>query len=315
MDSLLFNEIVERKRTKQPHDHFWPELAKEYGFSSPEALRSSYRRMRKNLGGATREEKAPQNIKILIFDIETAPMLCYTFDLWDQNIGVDQIVSDSFLISWSAKMLNESKIYSDVLTSEEAIAGNDYRIVKSIWELLNTCQILIGQNIRDFDLKKLNVRFLYYDIPPISRSQIIDTLVIAKQNFAFPSNSLKYLNNFLGIKQKIANEGFMLWRKCMQGDEKALKKMDKYCKGDIAATEDLYYRIRPFIKGHPNLALYFESNESRCPNCSGLDLKAEGIYFTPAGKWTSLRCNECGALSRSKQNLLSVEKRKTLKVN
>jgi len=118
----------------------------------------------------------------------------------------------------------------------------------------------------------------------------------------------------LGIEQKITHEGFILWRKCMDGDEKALKKMNKYCRGDIVATEDLYYRIRPFIKGHPNLALYFNTNEERCPNCGSDDLKNEGFYYTPAGKWQSLRC-VCGALSRSKINLLSIGKRKNLKVN
>ena len=161
----------------------------------------------------------------------------------------------------------------------------------------------------------LNTRLAFYGLPPLPRFQIVDTYIVAKKEFAFPSNSLKYINRFFGIKQKIENEGFMLWKKCMMGDKKALNNMDEYCQGDVVATEDLYFKLRPYITGHPNLALYFDDVDSRCPNCGSEDLKNEGYYYTPAGKWASLRCVICGSLSRSKNNELSTNKKKSLKVN
>jgi len=39
--------------------------------------------------------------KILLFDIETAPILAYTWDIWDQNIALNQIKQDWFVLSWS----------------------------------------------------------------------------------------------------------------------------------------------------------------------------------------------------------------------
>jgi len=35
--------------------------------------------------------------KILLFDIETAPILAYTWDIWDQNIALNQIKQDWFV--------------------------------------------------------------------------------------------------------------------------------------------------------------------------------------------------------------------------
>lgn len=321
MNLQTYEEILEMWENRKPNERIWSnELAIQYNFPSSEALRSSFRRMRKNFNKENIEQQEINKktnlggAKVLIFDLEFAPMLCYSFDLWDQNIGINQIVSDSFMLSWAAKYLNESKVYFDVLTSEEAVAGDDLRITKSIWELLNNCDVVVGHNIRSFDLLKLNVRILNHNLLPIRKSQIIDTLLIARKNFSFPSNALKYVNRFLKIKEKIQNEGFDLWSKCMDGDEKALKIMDDYCRGDILAEEDLYYKLRPFISNHPNLALYFDTNEERCPNCGSTELKNEGFYYTPSGKWISLRC-ECGAISRSKQNELTATKRKSLKVN
>jgi hypothetical protein len=156
---------------------------------------------------------------------------------------------------------------------------------------------------------------LFHNLPPLPRFQVVDTLIAARKEFAFSSNSLKYMNQFLGIRQKMENEGFMLWRKCMQGDKNALNTMDEYCRGDVVATEDLYFKLRPYITGHPNLALYFNDIEFRCPNCGSTELENEGDYYTPSGRWNSLRCNECGSLSRGKYNHLTTQKRKSLKVN
>lgn len=319
MEENIFADCLEHWKKSDGYSKFWPYLAEKYGYRGGEELRDKFKKERKRRG-ITKEtliakKSETGTAKVIVFDIEVAPLVCYTFDIWNQNIGVDQIISQSFVLSWSAKMLNETKIYSDVLTSEEAINQDDLRVVKSLWELLNSCQILIGQNIKGFDIKKLNTRLLKFNLPPLVKHQIIDTYLVAKENFAFPSNSLKGMNKYLGIRDKQDTEGFGLWAKCMKGDMDALRAMDEYCQGDVLATEDLYFKVRPFIRSHPNLALFFDDCDERCPNCGSDNLKNEGFYYTPAGKWESMRCENCGAVSRSKQNELSKEKKRSLKVN
>lgn len=310
MNNKIYEEI-ESNCSKTVDRKSWNELAVKYDYSCGEALRASYRR-EKNRREENRIEKKNDNVRIAVFDIENSPLQVFAFQLWDVNISPDQIISDTFLFSWSAKLLNEPKIYGQVLTSEEAKNKDDERIVKGIWEFLNECHILIGHNIKSFDLAKLNVRFLYHELPPLSNSQIIDTLQIARANFAFSSNKLGYINKQLNIKQKIENEGFNLWRKCFEGQPDALQTMFEYNKGDVVSTEDLYYKIRPFVKNHPNLALYNEIDEMQCPNCGSLDLADNGWYYTSTGKYQSLRCGNCGAISRKRKDEIEKDKKKNV---
>lgn len=321
MELKLFQKTLadwkewQSKGKKEKEPIFWtPEKAKAEGFSSTEAFRSDFRRMRHKfeIKLEPKEVAASSMPRICVFDIETSPIKCYTFGLWNQNITIDKIITDTFMISWAGKMLNEAKVFSDVLTPEEAVNQEDFRIVKSLWDLLNSSDILIGHNLKQFDIKKFNTRCLLYNLPPISSVQIIDTLLVAKDNFSFSSNSLKYINQFLGIKTKVENDGFKLWAACMEGDKKALDTMLEYNVGDVFATEDLYYKILPFIKGHPNLSMFFESSERVCKKCMSKNLLKNGFYYTSASKFEAVRCADCGSVGRLKTNVLSSYKKKSL---
>ena len=43
--------------------------------------------------------------KILIFDLETAPMSAYVWGRWNQNINLEATISEWFILCWSAKWL------------------------------------------------------------------------------------------------------------------------------------------------------------------------------------------------------------------
>src|SRR3546814_19410442 len=53
----------------------------------------------------------------------------------------------------------------------------------------------------------------------------VDTCLVARKEFGFPSNSLEYLTTVLKTKHKKLTHaeypGFELWLACMRGDEKA----------------------------------------------------------------------------------------------
>lgn len=249
-------------------------------------------------------------IRIGVMDIETLPIIAYSWGLYDQNIGISQIVQDSCLLSWAGKFLNDSRVYSDILTSEESVARNPKRITESAWEFMSKCHIMIGHNWKSFDGKILNNYFLMYAKP--LRYTTIDTLEIARNCFKFTSNKLAFINQKLGIRNKIENDGFPLWKGCSEGDKKSLDTMLAYNIGDIHSTEELYYRLRPFMPNHPNLAKYNTMESEQCPVCLSEKLKVEGTYFTQ--QYESVRCESCGALSRRKTSLFSKEKRQSLLV-
>lgn len=299
---------------KNSKKSIWIELAKKWGFDSAENLRCKFKSERKKRGiDSTGRVEVKDSVapRIAVLDIETLPAEVYTFGFYDQNIGIDQVISDVSFLSWAAKFLNEPEMYSDILTSKEAPVKNDKRITKSCWNFLSKVDVLIGHNVCAFDSKLMNTFFLKHDLPPLKYA-MIDTLTIARANFRFSSNKLSFLNRQLGIIDKIANDGFPLWRDCHKGIQSSLDTMLEYNLGDILATESLFYKIRPYIRNF-NFSLYNETDTLQCPVCGSTNLKVEGyMYSGTSGKYESVRCLDCKAISRKKENLLTKSKKKNM---
>jgi transposase-like protein len=253
--------------------------------------------------------------KVLFIDIETAPLKVLSWSLWKPMISHENILADWYIISWSARWMFSGDVMSDVLTPKEAIAGDDKRIMKSIWPLLEGASIVCGHNGNAFDLPRLNTRFILNGLKPPAPYQSIDTLTIARKYFKFASNRLDYLGQLVRNKGKIKTN-FDLWRKCMNGDQDALTEMVTYNKEDVVLLEEVYFFLRPWIKSHPNLSLICEATESVCPTCGSPKIEElNKPYRTMVGSYTSFRCTNCGAIGRRRISELTLTKRKALTVS
>ena len=241
--------------------------------------------------------------KILIFDIETAPMRAYVWKRYKENISLDQTISESFMICWSAKWLYDTEVMGDVLKQGEIISENDERIVKSLYKLISEADIIIAYNGRNFDIPYMNQRFLYYDLPPYMPVNIVDPYETAKTVFRFSSNKMDNLATQLGLQNKIKTD-FDLWKDCMEGKRSALQSMLEYNKQDVVVLEEIYCKILPWLKHHPNVSNYRDNKES-CVKCGSLNIeKVRGKFFyTPSGKYELFRCKKCNAIFRGKKNL------------
>lgn len=254
--------------------------------------------------------------KILIFDIETSPLKAYIFAtrLWNTNVNEEQVLSQWFALCWSAKWLFDDKIMSDRLTSDEAKREDDSRIVKSMWSLLNEADIVVAHNGDRFDVPNMNTRFIVNGLPPTSPYQTIDTCSVAKRQFGFSHNNLNALAKVFGFKVKLETN-FELWKRCVDGDEKSLKIMQIYNRRDVETLEEVYLKIRPWIRSHPNLGLYVDAIEPVCSNCGSRNvIKSDKFYYTMVGKYELYRC-ECGAYIRVRTSSLSKDKKKNLLVS
>jgi len=268
------------------------------------------------ISGDTSVRKVVRLPKVLVFDIETSPLKAYIFAtrLWNTNVNEEEVLSQWFALCWSAKWLFSDEIMSDRLTSREAKNEDDSRIVKSLWKLLNEADIVIAHNGDKFDVPNMNTRFIVNNLPPTSPYQSIDTCSIAKRQFGFSHNNLNALAKVFGFKVKI-EVSFPLWTRCVDGDENALKLMEKYNRRDVETLEEVYMKIRPWIHSHPNLGLYTESTEPVCSNCGSHSLtKTDKFYYTMTGKYELYRC-DCGAYIRVRTSSLTKEKRKNLLVS
>jgi len=250
------------------------------------------------------ENKTIKNhsMKILLLDIETAPLKSYIWGVWNQNIGhsLNMLESDWFMLTWSAKWLYDDKMYSDKLTTQEVLKEEDARICKSLWLLLEEADVLVAHNGVKFDIKRINTRFLKNGLKPPMPYQVIDTLLHARKRFSITSNKLNYIGKFLGLGEKLDTGGFDLWKRCMEGDSSALEEMETYNIQDVRLLEDVYLELLPFISPHPNVSLFVAEDICTCPSCGSSNLKWEGRYTTYANTYDAFRCEGCGSIGRSR---------------
>lgn len=253
-----------------------------------------------------------QQPKILLLDMETSFMEVRVWGLYKQRIPHTNVINDWFFLSWSAKWLYSAEIMSDVLTPKEAVNKNDKRICESLWELINSADVIIGHNATRFDLPKINTRFYVNGLKPPMPYQTIDTLRVAQRNFSFSSNRLDYLGRLMLNQGKIKTD-YELWVRCAEGDKDALTEMETYNKQDVKLLEEVYCELRPWIKSHPNLGLIMDADKPCCPNCGSFEFEeGEGYYTTPQNRYIAVRCKSCGATNRLRDSLTTSEKRKKL---
>jgi len=239
--------------------------------------------------------------KILIVDIETKPLEVYAWGLHDQNIALNQVKEDWKIISFAAKWLDEKKIMQYDLG--EGLDEKD--LLFSLWWLFNEADIVIGQNSKQFDVKKINARFIQHGMKPPSSFQQIDTKLLAKKHFGFTSNSLEYMSDKLCTKYKKLKHkkfpGMELWTECLKGNKKAWEAMAEYNIFDVLATEELYKKLAPWGVGI-NFNVYYGDEDARC-TCGSTEFSKNGYAYSSTGKFQRFECKKCGAELKSRQNL------------
>lgn len=244
-----------------------------------------------------KETKTP---RILIYDIETSPNLGYYFELYKEgNIICNQ--KDWYILSFAYKWLGESKTNVVSLPDFSLYKKNkedDRMLVASLWNLFDEADIVIAHNGNQFDQKKASARFIYHGFTPPSPYKQIDTKLEAKRYFKFDSNKLNDLGKYLGLGEKLQTGGFELWKNCMLGDKKAWKKMCDYNKQDVILLEQVYEKLKPWMRTHPNVSIGVE-----CPKCKSTKIQWRGTAKTSTKIYARFQCQDCGGWGRSTTKL------------
>mgnify|MGYP003655379232 FL=1 len=225
--------------------------------------------------------------RIIVWDIETSFMIVKSFGLWNQNHSHKNIVNDWYIICICWKVLGKSKVHTLSLDFKNSITS-DYELVKAMRDVLVGCDILIHHNGNAFDLKKFNSRLIYHGFDPIPPIVCIDTLKEVRKIAKFSSNRLDYLGTHLGLGSKLETGGHGLWDGVMDGDPKALKLMVKYCIQDIILLEKIYYKLRGYMKVHPNVTSNKKSKYGlhgiQCPKCGSWKNNKTRVMRAASGK-------------------------------
>jgi len=234
--------------------------------------------------------------RILLLDIETAPNKVYAWGLWDQNISINQIVGSGYVLCWAAKWLGSSEMYFGSLQG-----STPKKMLGAIHRLLEEADVVIHYNGQRFDIPTLNKEFIKNGFPPPAPYKQLDLLRVCKAAFRFESNKLDYVSQALAIGAKVKHEGFELWVKCMDGDEKAWARMGRYNRNDVTLLEKLYRRLRPWIVRHPNLGV--EKDAVACPKCGSEKVQRRGEQVAQIKRYHRYHCQACAAWFRGNKAL------------
>ena len=225
-------------------------------------------------------------MKILLLDIETAPLVQYRWSLWFDNTDPGMMVSDTYMLCWTAKWAGEKQTFSS------SILDGDLQMVTKIRELLHEADVVVHYNGSKFDIPMLNNEFIRRELTPPSPYKQVDLRMVMKRQFRFASNKLNHITKQLGLGEKAKHEGFELWTKCMAKSKAAIATMLAYNKQDVVLLEKLYTRLLPWIELHPNRGAYSDSDI--CPACGSGNYHARGTVVTHAARYVRFQCQDCG---------------------
>jgi hypothetical protein len=236
--------------------------------------------------------------RVLLLDIETSPLIVYTWGLWKQNVGLNQILEPTRMLCFAAKWLGEKGTYF----FSEHTDGRDLMVAQA-HALLDQADVVVHYYGSRFDVPHLNREFLEAGMTPPSPYRQVDLKFAVSKRFKLPSNKLQFVSQVLNLDGKVSHEGFDLWRKCLNGDPAAWQRMETYNRRDVTLLEEVYETLLPWIPGLPNRHLY---GGDGCPACGADDMVETGVYRTQLSAYPRYRCVACGGWSRGSKRISGV---------
>lgn len=230
-------------------------------------------------------------MKILLLDIETAPNLAHVWGMWQQNVGLPQLLAAGYVMCWSAKWYGQHGVMFDSVHQ-----SSKKKMLRGIYQLLDEADVAVHYNGTSFDIPTLNKEFLECGMTPPAPYKQVDLLWTARKKFRFPSNKLDYIARTLGLGHKVPHKGHELWIECMAGVASAWRTMERYNKTDVVILEKVYDRMLPWIPNHPNHGTYDQTLV--CPHCGGHSYQQRGWYYSEAYRYRKYQCTnkqrKCG---------------------
>ncbi len=252
-----------------------------------------------------------QGAMVLTIDIETAPTLAYIWRLFKENIPIQRIVREGYVLCTCAKWLGSAEVMSAAIPDYAGYSTditNDRGVIEQTREWLDQADMIIAHNGNRFDVPVLNYGMFRHGLTPPSPYRKVDTCKASQKAFASPSNKLDWLLKMKGLEQKHSTSWDM-WQGCMSGDPESWDKMVAYCKQDVSALEKLYIEMRPWIPNHPNLSVLTDCTEPQCTTCLSTNVSPSKPYSTNAMQYPGFVCNDCGTHLKGRKNISSKDKK------
>mgnify|MGYP003655941639 CR=1 FL=1 len=232
------------------------------------------------------------SMRELVLDVETAYTIGAVWGMWEQDVAV--VLQDEYILGVGYKYKHLDTVHWKGLPDfplYKKEPKNDRELVKFMAELLQDCNLVIGHNVKQFDMKKIRARMFYHKLPPLADPKIFDTKTEVKKRFSYISNKLDDLSRQMLDEQKIKHSGIQLWTRCMDTkyDKKAWLEMGTYCKKDVDLTSRLHDVLSPW--SDQNLNWNLDGDRPKCcPACGTVSFKQDGKKYFKSFTRQRYRC-------------------------
>lgn len=235
---------------------------------------------------------------ILFFDIETCLNKAYVWGCGEQYVRHGQLVPghDRPRVICIAYAWLDGPIQTIDWGYEEQDSA---KVLREFDKVLEKADFVIGKNSDRFDVKMLNSIRMLEGLPgnPSWSKYTDDLEKMMRRYFRLPSQSLDYISGQLGLGGKIKME-MSDWIDILEktdNGKKALAKMIKYNKKDVADTRTLWKHLSEHFDSKWNQAR-FQGDTIACKhmNCGSTNLVPRGsIRSAGSSLYQEWRCLDC----------------------
>ncbi len=240
-------------------------------------------------------------MKVLTIDLESAPHTAHVWGLFDQTIGLSQLLEAGYILCIAAKWEHEDRVRFH----------KGPTMLREVHKLLDQADVVIGFNHVRFDLPHIQREFMLAGMTPPSPYMNVDLLSVVRRQFKLASNKLAYVGPTILGEDKAPTGGHQLWIDVMKGDRGAWQRMRHYCEQDVLLTERLFHHLKPWINVLPIPNLYGdgEPGEVTCPQCGSNDMQSRGLAYTKLCAYQRYHCKACRRWSRGKHRVHGTDAR------
>jgi uncharacterized protein YprB with RNaseH-like and TPR domain len=123
---------------------------------------------------------------------------------------------------------------------------DDGPLAVAIRDRLETYDMIVGHNIRLFDIPLLNARLAKAGERRLHTHFVLDTMWAARQ-MRIGSSKLVNLQKFFGLLEEKTPISWETWQLASQGDKAALEEVIVHNIQDVLVTRELYPIILPYV--------------------------------------------------------------------
>lgn len=220
--------------------------------------------------------------------------------LWDiESTALNSTFGTILCIGW--KFLDEDDVYiPTILDTKNEHLKDDSLLVDQFVDAFMEADYHITWYGERFDLPMVNSKLIKYGRDPLPQKPHLDLWKTARRHFKLHSNRLAVWGEFLECENAKTPITYDDWLHAALGDEDSMDMVVTHCYYDVLVLEEIFMRMRPWIREEPAHQLFVGGDPMSCPSCGSMKMQRRGYQHARTRKYRRYHCQDCGKWARSR---------------